>query len=153
MSDQPAMNMEEWAKGIPLAAGDWAFGIWQPSPEVADFWKGVAKRELLLKHCAGCGLIQHPKRIVCTACGSDDLGWQRAAGTGKVYSFSEIHRPPTPLFEPSVPYTVGMVRLDEGVVLFSRLIAEPGPISIDAPATVDFRVLEMGALLPVFLIR
>ena len=103
MSDQPAMNMEDWAKGIPLAAGDWAFGIWQPSPEAADFWKGVAKRELLLKHCAGCGLLQHPKRIICTACGSEDLGWQRAAGTGKAYSFSEIHRPPTPMFEPSVP--------------------------------------------------
>ena len=75
-----------------------------------------------------------------------------ACGRGRVYSFSEIHRAPAPVFASSVPYTVGVVALEEGVHLLSRLIAAPGPIEIDAPVQVDFRVLEQGFLLPVFMV-
>jgi uncharacterized OB-fold protein len=69
-----------------------------------------------------------------------------------VYSFSEVHRAPSAVFAASVPYTVGLVALDEGVHLFTRFVAEAGPIAIDAPARVDFRVLELGQLLPIFLV-
>ena len=55
-------------------------------------------------------------------------------------------------FIEAAPYTLGLVQLEEGVSLLSRLIAEPGPMAIDQPARVDFRVLENGRLLPVFLV-
>lgn len=150
MSDGIDLQMEDWAHGVPLHAGPFSFGIWQPSPEVAPFWQGVARGELSLKHCVKCDMALHPKRIVCPKCGGSDLGWQHSVGRGHVYSFSEVHRAPSERFEASVPYTVGMVTLREGVTLFTRLFAEPGPIRIDAPAVVDFRVLEFGLRLPVF---
>jgi uncharacterized OB-fold protein len=138
----------DWSRGLQLTAGDWFIGLYQPSPETVGFWDGVAQRELRLKHCAACDLHFHPKRIVCTACGSDALGWKRSSGRGQVYSFSEVHRAPSPAFAASVPYTVGLVQLDEGVHLFTRF--EGGKVAIGTPVRVDFRVLELGNLMPVF---
>jgi uncharacterized protein len=141
-----------WSEGLNLMAGPYFIGLYQPSPETEGFWKGVEQRELLLKWCPHCACAFHPKRIVCTMCGSSALEWKRASGRAKVYSFSEVHHAAVGAFAPSVPYTVGMVELEEGVYLLSRLIAESGAIGIDAPARVDFRVLEMGQLLPVFIV-
>jgi len=138
----------DWSKGIPLMAGSYFVGLYQPSPETVGFWQGVSDDELHIKHCAACDKVWHPKRIVCTDCGSTDLGWRQAAGTGEVYSFSEVHRAPTPAFASSVPYALGLVRLDEGVHLFTRFVG--GAVTIDTPVTVDFQVLELGNLMPVF---
>lgn len=147
-----AMDMSRWAEGLPLMAGENFIGLYQPSPETVGFWEAVKRRELVLKWCAPCAKAFHPKRIVCTDCGNADLGWKAASGRGKVYSFSDVHRAPHATFAGSTPYTVGVVRLDEGVYLFTRFFAEPGPVAIDAPARVDFRELEMGQLLPVFVV-
>lgn len=142
----------DWSKGIPLTAGSYFMGLYQPSPETVGFWEGVAADKLRIKHCADCSRLWHPKRIVCTACGSDNLGWRETAGTGEVYSFSEVHRAPTPAFTASVPYALGLVTLTEGVHLFTRFFAEPGSLAIGAPARVNFRVLELGQKMPVFMV-
>ena len=142
----------DWSVGLQLTAGPYFIGLYQPSPETRGFWEGVQRGELLLKWCAHCQVAYHPKRIVCTQCGDNGLRWKKSSGRGKVFSFSEIHHVADPIFKSSLPYTVGLVRLEEGVHLMSRLIPEPGPIGIDASAFVDFRVLESGQLLPVFLI-
>jgi uncharacterized protein len=139
-----------WAEGLRLMAGPYFLGLYQPSPETKGFWEGVQRRELLLKWCPACQRAHHPKRIVCTGCGSADLSWKRSEGRGKVYSFSEVHHVADAAFIEAAPYTLGLVQLDEGVSLLSRLLAEPGPIAIDQPAWLDFRVLENGRLLPVF---
>jgi uncharacterized OB-fold protein len=142
---------EEWARGLPLKAGDFFLGIYQPSPETVGFWEGVRRRELLLKWCPACRKCFHPKRIVCTDCGMGQLEWRASEGAGEVYSCSEVHRAAHPAFAAAVPYTVGIVRLAETVYLFSRLIAERVPVRIGVAARLDFRVLETGHLLPVFL--
>ena len=148
----PGEDSSEWAGGLNLSAGPYFLGLYQPSPETKGFWQGVQRGELLLKWCQPCQRAYHPKRIVCTQCGDGDLDWKKSLGLGKVYSFSEVHHVADPAFKASVPYTIGLVALDEGVHLLSRLIAEPGPIAIDQPVRVDFRVLESGRLLPVFLV-
>ena len=149
MSGLPDTQID-WSKGIPLTAGSFFMGLYQPSPETVGFWDGVKNDELRIKHCRDCGSLWHPKRIVCTHCGSSDLDWQKAEGTGEVYSFSEVHRAPTPAFANSVPYALGLVRLAEGVHLFTRFFAEPGTLRIGVAATVEFRVLELGQKMPVF---
>jgi uncharacterized OB-fold protein len=142
----------DWSKGVPLMAGPYFVGLYQPSPETIGFWEGVAADELRIKHCPDCGRLWHPKRIVCTECASANLGWKRVTGKGEVYSFSEVHRAPTPAFADSVPYAIGLVKLDEGVHLFTRFFAEPGTLAIGARAKVGFRVLELGQKMPVFLV-
>lgn len=149
MSGMPDTQID-WSKGVPLTAGGFFMGLYQPSPETVGFWDGVARDELHIKRCRACDRLWHPKRIVCTHCGSSDLGWHRADGGGEVYSFSEVHRAPTPAFAGSVPYALGLVKLSEGVHLFTRFFAEPGALRIGAAARVDFRVLELGQKMPVF---
>jgi uncharacterized protein len=141
----------DWSKGVPLMAGPYFLGLYQPSPETKDYWDGVAQRELRLKWCDVCRRAHHPKRIVCTDCGNTNLGSKTASGRGTVYSFSEVHRAAIEAFAKATPYTVGVVKLEEGVHLFTRIIPDT-PVAIDAPVTVDFRVLEMGQLLPVFVV-
>jgi uncharacterized OB-fold protein len=141
----------DWSKGVPLTAGPYFLGLYQPSPETKDYWDGVAQRELRLKFCPDCNRWHHPKRIVCTDCGTTNLVSKKASGRGTVYSFSEVHRAAIEAFAAAAPYTVGVVKLEEGVHLFTRLIPS-APVTIDAPVTVDYRVLEMGQLLPVFVV-
>jgi uncharacterized OB-fold protein len=141
----------DWAEGVPLTAGPFFMGLYQPSPETREFWEGVKVRELRLRHCPDCERDWHPKRIVCTNCGSDKLEWRASAGTGEVYCYSEVHRTPAEIFSASAPYIVGIVRLDEGVYLFSRLMCKSGEMSIGMRVRADFRKLETGRLLPVFL--
>ena len=86
--------------------------------------------------------------IVCTDCGSDALARKRASGRGEVYSFSEVHRAPGPAFAKGTPYVVGLVRLEEGVHLFTRFV--DGPVEIGTKVRVDFRKLELGNLMPIF---
>ena len=140
----------DWSRGQPLTAGPYFIGLYQPSPETAFYWEGVRAGELRLRWCESCGTWLHPKRIVCTACGAGGLGWRRASGAGEVYSFSEVHRVGAPEFAAATPYTVGLVKLEEGVYLFTRFIAEPGTVRVGAPVSVAFRTLEQGQLLPVF---
>jgi uncharacterized OB-fold protein len=149
---EPSIKLEDWAQGIPMRAGPVSLGLYQPSPETMEYWHGIERRELMLRQCPACQRCFHPKRIVCSDCGSSELTWVRASGHGSVYSFSEIHRPPSATFATGVPYINGLVRMEEGVHLFTRFIPEPGPVRINAPAKLDFRVLESHWLLPVFLV-
>jgi uncharacterized protein len=142
VSDAESFKLEDWTKGIRMRAGPISLGIYQPSPETAEYWRGIENRELRLRYCPHCERAFHPKRIICSNCGADDLTWRRSEGHGQVYSFSEIHRAPNATFAASAPYIDG----------FTRFIADPGPVVIDAPARLDFRILESGYLLPVFLV-
>lgn len=153
------MQMSDWANGLPLRAGENFLGLYQPSPETADFWKGVERHELLIKTCRSCGRLHHPRRILCSACGESGMDWKSACGRGKVYSFSEIHRT-TGIFSPSTPYVVGIVELEEGVHIFTRFLPVEGApdkdnssIRIGSAVAVEFKVLEQGMLLPVFRVK
>ncbi len=140
-----------WTEGFRVNVGPYTLGLAESSPETEGYWDGVEQDELRLKRCADCGQFLHPRRIVCSACMSLELGWQRVTGEGEVYTFSQVFRAPRPELVRSAPYYVGIVRLKEGVHLFSRLLPEDGgDVVIGAPVTVDFRVLEGGQKLPVF---
>lgn len=146
-----ARPITDWSRGVPLTVGPWTLGLYQPSPETTGYWEAVSRDELVVKKCGGCGHLHHPRRIVCTACRSKDMQWQPVSGRGTVYSFSVVHRAVSPELKASVPYTVGIARLEEGVHLFTRFFAEgEEPIAIGDAVEVDFRALELGHYLPVF---
>ena len=143
-------SVQDWSKGLPLMAGPYFVGLYQPSPETAFYWEGVGISELRLRWCPSCRVALHPKRIVCTRCGASDLTWVAASGKGTVYSFSEVHRAAVPEFAAATPYLVGVVALSEGVCLFTRFIPGAAPIAIGDAVEVAFQVLEQGHRMPVF---
>jgi len=151
MGDQERTN---WSDGFPVQMGEYTLGTAEASPETNGYWEGVDRDELSLKHCAACGRYLHPRRMVCSACASTELEWKAVSGSGQVYTFSQLYRAPRPELVASVPYFLGIVRLEEGVHLFSRLLPENGTdITIGAPVQVAFQRMEIGGKLPVFVVK
>jgi uncharacterized OB-fold protein len=51
------------------------------------------------------------------------------AGTGEVYSFTTLQDPPEG-FEDQAPYTLALIKLDEGPLITAQLTDLDGPVSI-----------------------
>jgi uncharacterized OB-fold protein len=141
----------DWEHGTPMMVGPWQVGHADPSPETLEYWRGVERGELMIKRCGGCGRHHHPRRMLCYDCGSDDMRWVRTEGPGEVYTFSTVYRAPTERLQEETPYTVGIVRLPEGVFFFSRLSPADGEgITVGAQADLDFEDVGDHGALPVF---
>ena len=48
------------------------------------------------------------------------LDWTTSAGLGEIYSWTVVHRPVTPEFDP--PYAPAIVTLDEGYQMLTNII-------------------------------
>ena len=73
-----------------------------------------APTPLHFQRCATCASAVHPPRPLCPVCGGRELGWERSAGLGTVYSASDVHtREET--------YNVSLVDLDEGLRVMSTV--------------------------------
>jgi len=110
----------------------------QPTPLSAPFWAGTRAGELRLQCCDDCGAWRWTPQILCRVCHSPNFAWRATCGHGRLYSFTIVHRPPTPAF--SAPYVVAVVELDEGPLMLTNLIdVSPEAIKIDMPVKVAFR--------------
>ncbi|MGW5110646.1 Zn-ribbon domain-containing OB-fold protein [Nocardia sp. NPDC004123] len=91
------------------------------TPLTEQYYAALERGELVIQQCGDCAApIMYPKYL-CPVCGSTDLGWTPAAGGGTLHSFT-IQRIGAPTgFEADLPYTLGVVKLDEGVQLLARL--------------------------------
>ena len=75
-----------------------------------------------LPRCGDCGAFHFYPKPACPKCGGTKLGWAAASGGGCVYSFSVVHRAPSPAFKEDVPYVIAIVKTDEGPHLLSRVV-------------------------------
>jgi len=141
----------DWSIGVPLMAGPYQMGLYEPSPETAGYWEGLKSDQLMIKRCLGCARHHHPRRILCAPCGSEQFEWVPASGRGRVYTFSTVHRAPRPEFESEIPYSVGVLELEEGVYFFSRILPGPGAdVRIGASVQLVFREVGPSGRLPNF---
>ena len=107
-----------------------------PDAVTRPFWEGIVEGALRIQRCAGCGRHVFYPRAVCPHCGGADLEWVEAAGSGRVHSFTVVHRAP-PDYRDEVPYVIALVDLDEGVRMMTRLVdVEPAAVSVDLPVEV-----------------
>ena len=103
----------------------------------AYFFEGTAAEELRIQRCEGCGLLRHPPGPVCPQCHSTERGWVRAAGTGRLYSWTEHHAPQVP--GKKLPLLLGVVELDEGVRMIGELRGvERNDLAVGTPLQVGF---------------
>lgn len=89
------------------------------------FFDAAARDELLIKRCEHCAQLLPPESAVCTTCGRTDLSWLPATGAGRLVTWTVVHRAPNRAYADVVPYTVGIVELDEGPWLSGRISGEP----------------------------
>jgi uncharacterized OB-fold protein len=103
------------------------------------FWEAAARGVLVIQRCDDCGAyIFYPSRL-CDQCLSESLTWAEVTGRGTVESFSTVYRAFNAEFTEDVPYTVGLVRLEEGILLLTWLVGvEPDATEIGMPVEVTF---------------
>jgi uncharacterized OB-fold protein len=120
--------------------------------ETRPWWDAARKGELLIRRCGDCGVAHLYPRPFCPSCWSENVTWERAAGTGTLYTWSEVRSNDLPPFRSRVPYIAAIVDLTEGPRLETTIIgATEDQLSIGMPVTVDFQHDDEADLtIPVF---
>jgi len=115
------------------------------------FWQGAESGVLVIQRCRSCDRSQHFPRARCHFCLGEDLEACTSSGHGTLLTFSTVHRPPSPEFADLVPYTLGIVRLDEeNVQVMARILEAEDDLELDLPVTVDFTASPLGPIMPAF---
>jgi len=93
--------------------------------------------------CETCKSAFFPKRSICPKCRrKGKIVDVQFAGTGKVYSFTEVTAPPEG-FEDQVPYTLAIIELDEGARLTGQIVdAHKKDVKIGSRVEQMFRVIQ-----------
>jgi uncharacterized OB-fold protein len=119
--------------------------------EAGPFWQACSRHELLLQRCRSCQTLQFYPRALCSTCWSTDLAWEPSTGSGSIYSFTIVHRAPTPVFAAMTPYVIALVSLDDGVRMLSHIVGAPAnAVQIGARVKLAFDDLTDEVSLPVF---
>lgn len=88
------------------------------------FWDALAGGRLQTTQCEACGRFSFPPKPFCPHCWHRAVRWAPLAGTGRLYAATAIHAAPM-VFRDQAPYRVGIVDLDEGIRLATRLLDAP----------------------------
>lgn len=117
------------------------------------FWEGTARGELLIQQCQDCKHKMYPPRVYCTNCLSSSLGWMKASGKGKVYTYSVVYDYPPPRIAKflSPPYCLALVDLEEGIRMLTNIVGcPPEEVTCDMEVEVTFHNAGDGVVLPWF---
>ncbi len=111
--------------------------------EIARYWRTQNQRYGLVGEvCDKCGAKLFPPRDVCPECTKPAATPFVFSGRGEVYSYSTVHQAPQG-FEEYVPYTVALVKLEEGPLVSAQLTdVERDEISIGMPVEMVTRKLK-----------
>ncbi len=121
-----------------------------PTTITKPYWDAANNGVFMIQQCQDCqGFIMYP-RCFCPYCLSERVQWVTSEGKGTVYTYSIVHRAPSPDFAEEVPYIVAYIELDEGPRMMSRIHAEPDQIVVGMRVKVDFEKFSPEITLPVF---
>lgn len=89
--------------------------------EIPRHWRLRKQRYTLIGEvCPHCDAKLFPPRDICPECGDEAKTLYSFSGRGHIYSFTKVYNPPTG-FESSSPYTVAMIKLEEGPLVTAQL--------------------------------
>jgi uncharacterized OB-fold protein/acyl dehydratase len=113
------------------------------------WWEAIARGELLIQKCKGCGALRHPPRAMCGECQSIEWTSIRPKGTGRVYSHTVLHHPKFPGYE--YPLVCAVIELDEGTRIVSNVVGcAPGAVHIGMPVKLSIEPVDDEMKLPLF---
>jgi uncharacterized OB-fold protein len=92
--------------------------------------------------CESCGNKIFPPRDICPECEAPAKTPYQFSGRGEVYSFSSVYHPPEG-FDEFAPYTVALVKLEEGPLVAAQLTdVEREKVEIGMPVEMVTRRLR-----------
>ena len=131
---------QAYAKPLPIADKD-----------TQPFWDYTKKHELRVQKCLNCGKLHYPVSPMCPHCLGMNSEWVKLSGKGEVYSFIVVQRRYHPGFATDIPYTVAIIRTEEGIRMLSNVVgAKPDEVRIGMPVEVSFDDVTPEFSLPKF---
>jgi hypothetical protein len=111
--------------------------------EIPRHWRLKQQRYGLVgKVCTHCDARIFPPRDVCPKCGSEVKTDFAFNGKGEIFSFTTIYEAPAG-FDESAPYTVALVKLEEGPLVTAQLTdLGSQPVEIGMPVEMVTRRLR-----------
>lgn len=120
-----------------------------PDRATAPFWDATREHRLVIQRCGRCDHVQHYPRLHCTSCGAPDPEPFEVSGHGTIWSYTVVYRAPGLAF--NAPYIVALVRLEEGPVLMTNIVAcSIDEVRCDQRVIVTWEDLPDGRALPLF---
>jgi uncharacterized OB-fold protein len=112
--------------------------VWQQ-----PFWDSLRQRSIKVQRCASCGAFRHVPKEICAKCYSTSFSWEPVSGRGVVYTYTVVHRAPTPAYQANAPYTIVHVVMDEGFRMVGTMTGtDPDSTEIGAPVRVVYTDLS-----------
>jgi scaffold protein (connect acetoacetyl-CoA thiolase and HMG-CoA synthase) len=111
--------------------------------EISRHWRLRKQRYALVGEvCPHCEAKLFPPRDVCPECGQEARTPYQFSGRGEVYSYTTIYDPPAG-YEENAPYTVALVKLEEGPIVTAQLTdLGDEPVKIGEPVEMVTRKLR-----------
>ncbi len=111
--------------------------------EISRHWRLQQQRYGLVGEvCPHCEVKIFPPRDVCPNCAGEAKTPYVFTGRGEVFSYTTVYDAPEG-YESNVPYTVALVKLEEGPLVTAQLTdVENGQVSIGTPVEMVTRKLR-----------
>jgi hypothetical protein len=111
--------------------------------DIPRHWRLKKQRYALVGEvCDHCDTKLFPPRDICPGCGEEAKTLYAFSGKGEVYSHTTVYEAPAG-FEESAPYTVAMVKLEEGPLVTAQLTdLEDKQVEIGMPVEMVTRKLR-----------
>jgi len=104
--------------------------------EIPRHWRLKQQRyKLVGEVCPHCEAKLFPPRDICPECGGEAKSLYTFSGRGEVYSHTTVQDAPAG-FEESAPYTVALVKLEEGPLITAQL-TDLGDQAVDIGTPVE----------------
>jgi uncharacterized OB-fold protein len=78
-----------------------------------EYWEAARRHQLVAQRCNACRSFQWGPEDVCHKCHSNDLGWAKVSGRGRLYSWIRTWNPVHPALREACPYLVAVVQLPD----------------------------------------
>jgi len=111
--------------------------------EISRHWRLNKQRYSLVGEiCPHCDAKLFPPRDICPECGHEARHGYTFKGRGEVFSYTTIYDAPAG-YEETTPYTVALIKLEEGPMLTAQLTDLGGqPVGIGMPVEMVTRRLR-----------
>jgi uncharacterized OB-fold protein len=111
--------------------------------EISRHWRLRKQRYALVGEvCPHCDAKLFPPRDVCPECGGEAKNLYNFSGRGEIFSYTTVYDPPAG-YEENAPYTVALVKLEEGPLVTAQLTdLGDQPVKIGAPVEMVTRRLR-----------
>lgn len=124
-SDNSSADFRLLPEGIP----DWQ----------RPFWDSLREKQIKVQRCTSCGTFRHVPKEICATCHTTSYSWEPVSGRGVVYTYTVVHRAPTPAYQEHAPYAIVHAVMDEGFRMVATMTGiDPGSVEIGAPVRVVY---------------